>query len=54
MGRGGRAEFEARERAGATAFARMAYEEGIGRVLYLGGLGERPHSGTCAAATRRR
>ncbi len=44
MGRGGREEFEPRERAGAIAFARMAHEEGIERVVYLGGLGDRPHS----------
>jgi uncharacterized protein YbjT (DUF2867 family) len=43
MGRGGREEFESRERAGAIAFARIAREEGIERVVYLGGLG-RPHS----------
>ncbi len=44
MGRGGREEFESRERAGAIAFARIAHEEGIERVVYLGGLGDRPHS----------
>jgi uncharacterized protein YbjT (DUF2867 family) len=43
MGRGGDGDFAARERAGAEAFAQMAREEGIGRVVYLGGLGE-PHS----------
>lgn len=32
--------FEAREREGASNFARMAKREGIGRVVYLGGLGE--------------
>jgi uncharacterized protein YbjT (DUF2867 family) len=44
MGRGGPREFAAQERAAAIAFARMATEEGIERVIYLGGLGERPHS----------
>ena len=44
MGRGGTSEFAARERAAAIAFAEMARAEGIGRVIYLGGLGERPHS----------
>jgi uncharacterized protein YbjT (DUF2867 family) len=43
MGRGGRGDFHAREHAGAQAFARMAAREGVGRVIYLGGLGE-PHS----------
>jgi uncharacterized protein YbjT (DUF2867 family) len=33
MGRGGREEFESRERAGAIAFARIAREEGIARVI---------------------
>jgi uncharacterized protein YbjT (DUF2867 family) len=44
MGRGGAGDFEARERRSAEAFARMAREEGVGRVVYLGGLGDRPHS----------
>lgn len=44
MGRGGDKDFMASERASATAFARMAREEGIKRVVYLGGLGDRPQS----------
>jgi len=44
MGRGGTRDFGARERAAATAFAQMARAEGVERVVYLGGLGERPHS----------
>jgi uncharacterized protein YbjT (DUF2867 family) len=44
MGRGGPKDFECRDRAGAIAFAHMAREEGIERVIYLGGLGDRPHS----------
>jgi uncharacterized protein YbjT (DUF2867 family) len=44
MGRGGPKEFAPSERAAATAFARMARAEGIERVIYLGGLGDRPHS----------
>jgi uncharacterized protein YbjT (DUF2867 family) len=32
--------FEERERAAARNFARMAAEEGVGRVVYLGGLGD--------------
>jgi uncharacterized protein YbjT (DUF2867 family) len=44
MGRGGSAGFAARERAAATAFAQMARTEGIERVIYLGGLGDRPRS----------
>lgn len=44
MGRGGPKDFAASERAAATAFARMARAEGIERVIYLGGLGDRPQS----------
>lgn len=44
MGRGGSGEFEARERLMAENFARMASREGISRVVYLGGLGDRPQS----------
>jgi uncharacterized protein YbjT (DUF2867 family) len=44
MGRGGPKDFGPRERAAAIAFARMARAEGIERVIYLGGLGDRPHS----------
>ncbi len=44
MGRGGPRQFASRERSAAIAFGRMAREEGIERVIYLGGLGERPHS----------
>jgi len=44
MGRGGPRDFAASERAAAGAFARMARAEGIERVIYLGGLGDRPHS----------
>ncbi len=44
MGRGGPKDFAPRERAAAIAFARMARAEGIERVIYLGGLGDRPHS----------
>lgn len=44
MGRGGSGEFEERERQGAGNFAEMATREGIGRVVYLGGLGDRPQS----------
>jgi uncharacterized protein YbjT (DUF2867 family) len=36
----GGADFAARERLGARNFARMASREGIGRVVYLGGLGD--------------
>jgi len=44
MGRGGPGDFAPRERAAAVGFARMARDEGIERVIYLGGLGDRPHS----------
>ena len=40
MGRGGGAEFAAREQLAARNFARMARAEGVERVVYLGGLGE--------------
>lgn len=36
----GGGDFAERERRGARAFARMAAREGVGRVAYLGGLGE--------------
>jgi uncharacterized protein YbjT (DUF2867 family) len=44
MGRGGNGDFEESERRAAENFARMAREEGIGRVVYLGGLGDEPRS----------
>jgi uncharacterized protein YbjT (DUF2867 family) len=44
MGRGGPRDFGPRDRAAAVGFARMARDEGVERVIYLGGLGDRPHS----------
>jgi uncharacterized protein YbjT (DUF2867 family) len=44
MGRGGSGDFAARERCAAGGFAEIARSEGVGRVIYLGGLGDRPHS----------
>jgi uncharacterized protein YbjT (DUF2867 family) len=44
MGRGGKADFSERERRAAENFARMAKNEGVGRVIYLGGLGDDPRS----------
>ena len=44
MGRGAAGDFEERERQGARSFAEMAKREGVGRVIYLGGLGDRPQS----------
>ncbi len=44
MGRGGDASFEERERQAAEAFARVAKQEGVARVVYLGGLGDNPKS----------
>ena len=44
MGRGGSGDFAARERSAAVTFAKLARREGVGRVIYLGGLGDRPHS----------
>src|SRR3954464_5536169 len=43
MGRGGDGDFEERERRSARAFAEMA-REGVGRIAYLGGLGDQPGS----------
>ena len=40
MGRGGGNGFREREQVAARNFARMAREEGVERVVYLGGLGE--------------
>jgi uncharacterized protein YbjT (DUF2867 family) len=44
MGRGGDEAFEDRERRAARAFADMAREEGVARVVYLGGLGDQATS----------
>jgi uncharacterized protein YbjT (DUF2867 family) len=44
MGRGTGGDFAERERRAARAFAEMALAEGVGRVLYLGGLGDQPGS----------
>ncbi len=44
MGRGAGGDFVASERAAATSFAQMALAEGVQRIVYLGGLGDRPRS----------
>ena len=44
MGRGSDGDFAERERRAARNFARMAASEGVGRAVYLGGLGEKPAS----------
>lgn len=44
MGRGGGGEFAQREQRAATNFAKMAKAEGVGRAVYLGGLGSEPGS----------
>jgi uncharacterized protein YbjT (DUF2867 family) len=45
MGRGAaRQDFAASEAAAAHAFASVAAGEGVDRVIYLGGLGDQPHS----------
>jgi uncharacterized protein YbjT (DUF2867 family) len=44
MGRGAGADFSARDRAAAEAFARMARQEGVEQVVYLGGLGDEGQS----------
>jgi uncharacterized protein YbjT (DUF2867 family) len=44
MGRGAAGDFEERERQGARNFAEMARRDEVARVVYLGGLGDRPKS----------
>ncbi len=44
MGRGSGADFEERERQAARNFALVARDEGVERVVYLGGLGDEPGS----------
>lgn len=44
MGRGGDADYEERDASAASNFARFASDSGIGRIVYLGGLGDRPTS----------
>lgn len=44
MGRGGPKDFAAVERSAAVEFGRIMREEGVQRVIYLGGLGDRPES----------
>ena len=44
MGRGAVGDFEERERRSARNFAEMAQRDGVSRVVYLGGLGDRPQS----------
>ena len=44
MGRGADGDFPGRERAAAKAFARMAREDGVAQVVYLGGLGDEAQS----------
>ena len=44
MGRGSSEDFAASEETAAQNFARMARREGIGRAVYLGGLGANPES----------
>lgn len=40
----GGGDFAAREHRGALNFAQMARQEGVGRIVYLGGLGDQSHS----------
>jgi uncharacterized protein YbjT (DUF2867 family) len=44
MGRGRGQDYGAKDVQAAETFARMAVHEGVGRVVYLGGLGEHPRS----------
>jgi uncharacterized protein YbjT (DUF2867 family) len=44
MGGGGEGDFEERERRSSRAFADVMREEGVSRVVYLGGLGDEPGS----------
>lgn len=52
MGRGAGADFAERDARAAGNFARMASEEGIERVVYLGGLGDDPSSPHLASRHR--
>lgn len=44
MGRGGGGDYEERDARAAANFARFAKDAGIDRIVYLGGLGDRPAS----------
>ena len=44
MGRGGDSDYETRDASAASNFARFATAAGIERIVYLGGLGDRPAS----------
>ena len=44
MGRGRGGDYRAKDTGAARNFARMARAEGVGRVVYLGGLGDQPRS----------
>lgn len=44
MGRGGEGDFAEEEQRAARNFSEMARREGVGRVIYLGGLGDHPTS----------
>ncbi len=44
MGRGSGSDYEQRDALAASNFARFATDSGIDRVVYLGGLGDRPES----------
>jgi uncharacterized protein YbjT (DUF2867 family) len=44
MGRGGDSDYEQRDAVAASNFARFATATGIERIVYLGGLGDRPAS----------
>ncbi|HEU4979792.1 MAG TPA: NAD(P)H-binding protein [Solirubrobacterales bacterium] len=52
MGRGGGGDFEERDRRAARNFARMASEDGVPMVVYLGGLGDNPKSSHLASRHR--
>src|SRR4029079_2020083 len=44
MGRGRDGDYRSKDVDGARAFAEMAGREGVGRLVYLGGLGDQPKS----------
>jgi uncharacterized protein YbjT (DUF2867 family) len=44
MGRGGDGDFAKEEQRAARNFSEMARREGVGRIIYLGGLGDHPTS----------
>jgi uncharacterized protein YbjT (DUF2867 family) len=53
MGRGGDSDYQQRDADAASNFARFALATGIARIVYLGGLGDRPASQHADSAPQR-